>query len=75
LKRYDCLIRVLKPYNVAANNGNVKYFYNKHLLHKNVFSRRLSIRKAANYRLLLVIMGFCGNVQLPFPKYPAGIAA
>jgi hypothetical protein len=53
----------------------MKYFYNKHLLHKDVFSRRLSIKKASNYRLFIVIMGFCGNVQLPFPKYPAGIAA
>jgi hypothetical protein len=53
----------------------MKYFHNKHLLHKNVFSRSLSIRKASNYRLLIAIVGFCGNVQLPFPKYPAGIAA
>jgi hypothetical protein len=40
-----------------------------------VFSRRLSIKRASNYRLLIVIVGFCVNVQLPFPKCPAGIAA
>jgi hypothetical protein len=36
---------------------------------------RLHIKKVSNYRLIIVIVGFCGNVQLPFPKYPAGIAA
>jgi hypothetical protein len=51
------------------------YFYNKYLLVKSVFSRRLPIKEASNYRLLIVIVGFCGNVQLLFPKYPAGIAA